>query len=153
MAIGAMNNKGKVAHFSNHGKVTLIAPGVDIYSSYLNGAYSVSSGTSQATPFVSGVAALLKSYAYEKLGKFTKENLKTKRKLSRLIENILVETALPLQGKTKGKHKSLAMGLFNLMKHLKIFNKNLILTNKKINIKLNLNFKLWQQLKSKYQIQ
>ena len=121
MAIGAMSSKGKVAHFSNHGKVTLIAPGVDIYSSYLNGAYSLNSGTSQAAPFVSGVAALLKSYAYEKLGKFTKENLKTKRKLSRLIENILVETALPLQGKTKGKHKKSGYGIVQPYEALKKF--------------------------------
>jgi minor extracellular protease Epr len=42
-------------------KVELAAPGVDIYSAWLNGGYVNASGTSMAAPFVSGVAALIKS--------------------------------------------------------------------------------------------
>ena len=41
----------------------LIAPGEDIYSSYLNGRYAFASGTSQAAPFVTGAVALMKSFA------------------------------------------------------------------------------------------
>ncbi len=50
------------ANFSNWGaQVDLVAPGVDIYSTDLEGSYSLKSGTSMATPFVAGYAALLKA--------------------------------------------------------------------------------------------
>ncbi|MBU4373227.1 MAG: S8 family serine peptidase, partial [Euryarchaeota archaeon] len=42
-------------------KIELAAPGVSIYSTWLDGGYVNKSGTSMATPFVSGVAALIKS--------------------------------------------------------------------------------------------
>ncbi|NEW07329.1 S8 family serine peptidase [Paenibacillus sp. SYP-B3998] len=50
-----------VADFSNTLKVDVVAPGVNIYSTYLKGEYRVYSGSSQATPFVSGLAALIKA--------------------------------------------------------------------------------------------
>ena len=53
-----------VAGFSNFGKaqVDVIAPGVDIYSTYLQGGYKKESGTSMASPVVAGLAALIMSY-------------------------------------------------------------------------------------------
>lgn len=62
VSVAAINNKGQIANFSNFGKSTVHvgAPGVNITSS-TNGGYYSFSGTSMATPHVSGVAALVLS--------------------------------------------------------------------------------------------
>jgi subtilisin family serine protease len=50
------------APFSNWGpEVDVTAPGVDVFSTHLNGGYAVGEGTSFATAFVSGLVALLLS--------------------------------------------------------------------------------------------
>jgi subtilisin len=52
------------AFFSNNGpSVDVIAPGVNVYSSWANGTWRMSSGTSMATPHVAGIAALMAAAA------------------------------------------------------------------------------------------
>jgi subtilisin family serine protease len=64
ITVGAADDEGEVAAFSTYGRqVSFVAPGTDIYSSYLADDYAFSSGTSHAAPFVSGAVALLKSFA------------------------------------------------------------------------------------------
>jgi thermitase len=63
LSVAAIDNKGKLAGFSCFGKATVHvgAPGVNILSTTTSG-YDSWSGTSMATPHVSGIAALIASH-------------------------------------------------------------------------------------------
>ena len=73
VTVGAVDQSNNVPSFSSRGPVTwgspfngtfdkpdLVAPGVNITSAFANGGYGSLTGTSQATPIVAGVAAVLK---------------------------------------------------------------------------------------------
>lgn len=91
ISVAAIDNGGAKAGFSNYGKskVHLAAPGVNIYSS-TGGSYDSWSGTSMATPHVSGVAALV--WAHEP--NMTAANVK-----SRLLQT--TKPLASLRGKVK----------------------------------------------------
>jgi thermitase len=67
IAVGAVGDDGRVASFTSYGaQITVVAPGVNILSSFARGRYALASGTSQASPCVAGAVALLVSLARQR---------------------------------------------------------------------------------------
>ncbi|MCA9867391.1 MAG: S8 family serine peptidase [Anaerolineales bacterium] len=92
--VGAVDSDGQIAPFSSRGPVQVdssnrikpdvVAPGVDVLSSFPGGTYAYSDGTSMAGPHVAGVVALLWSADPTLIGDVDR------------TERILTETARPL---------------------------------------------------------
>lgn len=60
ISVGAVGQDGKITEFSNpNTPVSVVAPGNDIVTTAPDGNYAVQKGTSFATPFVAGLAALI----------------------------------------------------------------------------------------------
>lgn len=86
VTVGATNVKDKRAWFSNYGNcINIYAPGDKIYSSYINNTYKYLSGTSMATPFVTGLVSHLWSNNYN-LNSFEIVDLLYSKSNSILIE-------------------------------------------------------------------
>ena len=76
IAVGAVDDNGAVTNFTSFGAdITVVAPGLNIYSSYTQNSYAFASGTSQASPFVCGAIALMKSYALEQGKKISNDEI------------------------------------------------------------------------------
>jgi len=61
IAVGGVN-KNDVISYNRNSLIDIVAPGVSINSTSINGGYSLDSGTSSATPHVSGAFALLNQF-------------------------------------------------------------------------------------------
>ncbi|BAZ11119.1 protease [Calothrix sp. NIES-4071] len=110
IAVGAFDEIGNIANFSTYGKqVSFVAPGTNIYSSYLNNNYAFSSGTSHASPFVAGAVAMLKSYAVKKRNLRLSDNQ---------IKYILKHTSDKID--TQFKHRKAGFGKLNLLDALRL---------------------------------
>ncbi len=92
IAVAAYEESGKKAYFTSYGKKTVdvAAPGVDILSTVLNGKYAKYSGTSMATPHVSGVVALLLSMNPDFIGEKGEKLVKLP---ATKIREILIKTS------------------------------------------------------------
>lgn len=110
IAVSATDQNNGKAWFSNYGSyVDLAAPGVSIYSSTFDGSYGYKSGTSMASPFVAGAAALLLS----------QDNTMTPSELETTLEN----TALDLGA--AGRDNNFGYGLIDVNAAIKTVNPTL----------------------------
>jgi subtilisin family serine protease len=107
IAVTATDISNNLAGFSNIGpQADFAAPGVNVYSTYKGGAYATMSGTSMATPHVTGVVALIlathiSSYDMNANGKWDPDEVQQK----------LIDTATDLG--TVGFDNSFGYGLVN----------------------------------------
>lgn len=90
ITVAATRRDGRLANFSNFGRcVSVGAPGVDVWSAVGSGDrdYGMSSGTSMAAPFVSGLVSLIQSEFGVVRSEFVAGAL---RSMSRLVDGVPV---------------------------------------------------------------
>ncbi|MFM6763989.1 MAG: S8 family peptidase, partial [Dolichospermum sp.] len=115
LAVGAMNDQGKPIDFSNWGESYqnqgILAPGENILGAKPGGGTQKLSGTSFATPIVSGVAALLLSLQVQR-GE-TPDPAK--------VRGVLLETAIPCTDKDTDDISRCLLGKLNISGALAYF--------------------------------
>lgn len=106
IGVASLNKQNQLLPSSNYGKtVQVAAPGLSILSTLPEGKYGTMSGTSQATAFVTGTAALLSN------------QMKTKSQDDfRKVKAWIVEGTKPYKG--NDKHQILSAGILSLPKTL-----------------------------------
>ncbi|PWI48564.1 hypothetical protein CEE45_05850 [Candidatus Heimdallarchaeota archaeon B3_Heim] len=109
IAVGAISETKDLADFSNHG-AEIVAPGVLVKSTIPYNGFGTSSGTSMATPHVSGALALLKSF---------NQSL-TNNDLRELIRDSAVDLGDP------GYDGDFGYGLINVTKAMEIISGEII---------------------------
>ncbi len=108
-AVGAVDDTGTVTNFTSYGaNIFVVAPGLNIYSSYAHNTYAFASGTSQASPFVTGTVGLLKSYALDRGHRLTHHEIST----------ILKATSDKIDSRLRNEHAG--YGLINLADAFKL---------------------------------
>lgn len=114
IAVAAYDRWGKIANFSSKGeKVEWAAPGVNIYSTFLNNGYASLSGTSMACPFITGVICLMLAKHKKQEAETGKNDCKT---VAQIREHLLKYT------KDKGevgKDNSWGYGVIDVEKMIK----------------------------------
>ncbi len=112
IAVGSIDRRKKISYFSSRGKtVDVVAPGDQILSTYPPRGLAKLSGTSMATPFVAGVAALM-------LAKHKEYKGQTPINTQKDLEDHLRRTAIDLG--PKGFDLSYGYGLINPEQLLKM---------------------------------
>jgi len=100
LAVAALDSNLELADFSNYGrKITVCAPGTEIYSTFLDSLYAWWDGTSFAAPMVSGTAVLL----------YSNDSLLTRDDVEYLINS----SAIAVDSLNPGYEDHLGSGLVN----------------------------------------
>lgn len=95
ISVGAMDNQGTWARFGNYGEdVDVVAPGVNVIGTAPGNGYLFGSGTSFAAPYVTGVAALVKSVKPDSTYKVMKKAI---------VQNVVVEEQFKDKVNTSGR--------------------------------------------------
>jgi subtilisin family serine protease len=112
IAISALDRKESRANFSNYGThIDLCAMGVSCYSSFLGNTYREMSGTSMATPIVTGIITLGMSYLLRKFPTLPKSRLRE------IVSDCLMSTTIDLG--TAGKDIFYGFGELNSIAFMK----------------------------------
>ncbi|MDF2540300.1 MAG: hypothetical protein K0S47_18 [Herbinix sp.] len=110
ISVTYLDANGKLTNLSNYGATTvdIAAPGEDIFSTVV-GAYATMSGSSMASPQVSGVAAMLYSVTENAYPQNIKEIMMAKMKPIKGLEGFMINPGIPDALQSVNMSESLAV--------------------------------------------